>query len=1077
MAFLIHNKAFTPDKSLSYELNHIFDKLIENCSVHKHIIVVPTRKIVRNLKKYLSRQYSSKHNKAINNLYLFNLEDFFINLYDWLAIGKDKSIISEGIKLMLVEQSINQSDLQYYKFQDNYLKLDVARKISSIINGLRMDGVRPQSIQNEYLVFDERKSQDIELIHHHYQQLLGDSLLDRPQLMIELLDFLSELPNIEKLSNYLLETKKVESIHLIGFSDFRKLELQILSQFQHLTLPFIINLDYSQLAGPLFGNFQKILKYFTELNFQLFSTEPIYLDDERLNNKLSYHLFDEKIDKKFTYLTDNLTIIECQNVNDEIRYITKLVKYFNQVEQIPLSQIAIVARKPEDYAGLFFNSFKSENIPVNITHRKNIKQSVIVRNILLIFKLIEGNFTYDQLKLLFESKYIHLENIDKDNFLNVIRIIKLRNNNLSFDNEFIRNRAESFLNYIKLSLDSNLDKYERKDKENLKIKLEKFLVDIVNLKAKFIKFDKKFEILSLKSYYLNILKEFGIILNLVKQIEQIQRNKEKYNINEYNDLLEAIEAENDALEVFTNLIDNLVETLPLLGIYSLNVNDLLDRLEIASINEKYQIGEKENFGVTVTSIDQIRLIPFRIKILCGAIDGTLPLTYNVEKFLGKELIDAKYEHYRAEKVLFYQFLEDVSWQSYKSQKYITYPKMNNSSLNSISPLLDSLIRNTDLKESGKIINSIDDNDLLPINRAIISNTEYFKYLNNYQISAEQTSQLDLTDIYDLVQQNVIPTNIATKIHINKSHKDILSEKQYSISDFESYAQCPYYYYLKRLLKIDLTKEKEIKLEPIEVGSILHKILYEFYTQLQNEIHNNNNLFKPVKLEISQKPYYSTKLLEIIRKELGNPVYDHPFVKLHTNKLLSNQVTTNPLLRWLDTEIQNQNTNNLSPAFFEYPISVVVNSAINPEDRIAFTIKIDRIDIDIQTNSIVNFSVVDYKIRSNNIRDKDIIEFKSFQIPVYMISTIENFRTKNIEFKPINGTYYNLFDYKKNMRKVLDTEAKKNPVDVDELISATKEKTFEIKKQIINGFFEITKDERDCRYCDMEAICRKKTANQ
>lgn len=1077
MPFLIHNNAFKPNEFLHYELNHFFDELINNLGIHKHIIVVPTRKIVRNLKKYLIRQYSIKHNKAINNLYIYNLEDFFINLFEWLQIGEDKKIISEGIKLMLIEQSINQSNLKYYKFSDNYLKLDVARKISSIINGLRMDGIRPNSVQNDYLVFDNRKSQDIELIHLHYQELLGKSLLDIPQLMNDLLDNLSDLSNIDKLSKYLYDNKQVESINIIGFSDFRKLELQILSRFQHLSIPFVINLDYSELAGPLFGNFQKILKYFIDYNFKFFSTELVYLDDERLNNKLSYHLFDEIRNNKFTSLSDNLTIIECQNIADEVKYITKLVKYLNQIEQIPLSEIAIVTRKPEDYAGLFFNSFKSENIPVNITHRKNIKQSVIVRNILLIIKLMEGNFTFDHLKLLFESKYVILEDINKENFLNVIRILKLSNNKLNFDNDFIKNRAESFLNYLNLSFGMNLDKYQRKDNENLKIKLEKFLVDFNLIKTKFKKFNKKIEVVSLKSFYFNILREFGIISSLVGQIEQIQDNKENYNNNEYNDLLEAVEAENDALDVFTKLIMNLIETLPLLGIDCISISDLLDRLEIACSNEKYQIREKENFGVTITSIDQIRLIPYRIKVLCGAVDGSLPLTYNVEKFLGKELIEGKYEHYRAEKVLFYQFLEDVSWQSYKSQKYVTYPKLTNSTVNSISPFIDSLLRITDLRESGKVINSLEDNNLLPINRVIISNSEYFKYLTHYNLLPNENSHSELLNLFDLVQNNIIPINIVSKIDITPLQKKILSEKHYSINDFENYAQCPYYYYLKKILNIDLTKEKEIKLEPIEVGSILHKILYEFYTQLQNEIQNNNQLFKPVTLIQSQRNYYITKLLDITRQELSNPLYDHPFVKLHTNRLLSNQAAINPLLHWLETEMQNHNLNRLRPALFEYPVTVEIQSALDPINKITYTIKIDRIDIDNPTNRLVDFSVVDYKIRSNNKSNKDIIEFKSFQIPIYMISIIEHFRQQNIWFKPINGTYYNLFDYNKNIRKVLDTEAKKNPVNVDELINATKDKTFEIKEQIINGMFEITKDEKDCRFCVMDAICRKKTAYQ
>ncbi len=1075
MSFLIHNEAFIPNKSLPYELYNFFDNQIANVSIHKHIIVVPTRKIVRNLKKYLAQQYSKIHNKALNNIYIYNLEDFFKQVCNWLDILNDKKIISEGIKLMLIEQAINQSDLKYYRFSDNYLKLDVARKIASIINGLRMDGVGYNTENNEYAVFDDRKAADIELIHQNYLNLLGSSLLDIPQLMNNLLAFLSRNESIENLSKILAKKNNIESIHLIGFSDFKKLELQLLSKFHMLSVPFIINLDYSELAGPLFGNFQKILQHFIEHNFKLYSTESLFVDDERLTNKLSYHLFDERKDKKYTSLSENLTIIECQNIVDEVQYITKFVKYMNIVQQIPLSQIAIVARNQDDYAGLFFNSFKSENIPVNITHRKSIKQSVLVRNILLILKIIEGNFSFEQLKLLFESKFINIDRIDKDNFLEVIRILKLRNNKLSFDNEFIKNRANSFLSYLISVLDTELDKYSRKDNEKLKEKIGKFIIDIDIIKSIFNNYDKKITISNLKDLHFKILKDFKIVQSLVAQIQHIQINKDKYSTTEYNDLLEAIEAENNGLEVFANLIEKLMQTLPILQIDSISMADLLDRLEVAAINEKYQIREKENYGVTVTSIDQIRLIPFKVKILCGAVDGTLPLTYNVEKFLGKELIESKYEHYRAEKVLFYQFLEDVSWCSYVSLKFITYPKLTNNTINTISPLLDSLIRNTDIKEKGKVINSTDDNDSLPIKKLIVSNTDYFKFL--YANGIEQNPiYSNLDELFNLVRYCIIPKNVVSQITLTERFQNTLENKHYTIGDFENYSQCPYYYYLKRVLKVDLTKEKETKLEPVEIGNIFHKILYEFYSQIQTKDNNSKNSITPVTLIPSKLEEYKNLLFRIIETELSNPLYDHPFVKLHTNKLLSKHPSINPLLNWLEKEIEEQTKSSLRPAFFEYPITIEIQSSTEPIEKIIYTIKIDRVDVVIHSSDSIDFSVVDYKIRSNKVGDREILEFKSFQIPVYMISTMEHFKTKGVDFIPVNGTYYNLLDFKKNKRKVLDTQSTKNPIDINEILNRSISKTFEIKSQIIRGLFPLTSDEKNCRYCEMEPICRKKTVN-
>ncbi len=1082
MSFLIHNEAFLPNQKLSYEISDFFDHQINNSTIHKHIIVVPTRKIVQNIKKYVAQQYSIIHHKATNNLYIYNLEDFFKQICNWLDIIKDKRIISEGIQLMLIEQAINQSNLNYYRFQDNYLKLDVARKISSVINGLRMDGVGFESDYNDFIVFDTRKAEDIDIIHRSYANLLGSSLLDIPSLMEHLLFYLLQDKSVEHLSNILINKHNIETISLFGFSDFRQLEYKILSTFRNLSIPFIINLDYSEFAGPLFGNFQKIVKFFIENQFKLYNNEQLYLDDERLANKLSYHLFDEKKGKKSSSLTENLTIIECQNIVDEVQYITKMVKYFNIIQKIPLSQIAIVARNPDEYASLFFNSFKSEKIPVNITHRKNIKQSVIVRNILLILKIIEGNFSFEHLKLLFESKFVTIDEIDKGNFLEVVRILKLKNNKLSFDNDFIKNRAISFLNYLNTVLNTETDKYTRKDSEKLKEKLERFLSDIIIIQSNFNSFEKKIEISKLKLIYHKILREFGIVKSLVSQIEQIQANKNIYTLDQYNDLLEAIEAENNALDVFANLIEKLAETLPILKVDTITISELLDRLEIACVNEKYQIREKENFGVTVTSIDQIRMVPFKIKVLCGAIDGTIPLTYQVEKFLGKELLESKYEHYRAEKVLFYQFLEDASWKKFHSQKFITYPKMNNNTIKTISPLLDSLIRNTNIKEKGKFINSTDENDLLPINHVIISNAELFKFLHNYKINYSQISdsreiESKLSELSNFVQNQFLEKNVGNIVKLNDWHQNNLINKHYTIGDFENYSQCPYFYYLKRILKVEQTKEAETKLEPIEIGNIYHKILFEFYSQLQSKNTSKQKELNPVELNPIEKSKYREMMLEITRRELSNPLYDHPFVKLHTNKLLSNQSSINPLLNWLDNEINEQLNNSMRPSLFEYPISIDVSLEPETKQKITYTIKIDRIDIDINSVNPIEFSVVDYKIRSNKVGDKEILDLKSFQIPIYMVCTKEHFKSKGLSFVPISGKYYNLLDFQKNQRLVLDSKSSKHPIDIDEVLAKSISKTFEIKNNLTNGLFPITTEEQNCRYCNMEPICRKKTVYQ
>ena len=59
----------------------------------------------------------------------------------------------------------------------------------------------------------------------------------------------------------------------------------------------------------------------------------------------------------------------------------------------------------------------------------------------------------------------------------------------------------------------------------------------------------------------------------------------------------------------------------------------------------------------------------------------------------------------------------------------------------------------------------------------------------------------------------------------------LSEKEYSVTQLEQYAKCPYQYFIKRILNIDIIKEPTEEIEAFELGTLLHSILYKFYKEL------------------------------------------------------------------------------------------------------------------------------------------------------------------------------------------------------------------------------------------------------
>ncbi len=74
-------------------------------------------------------------------------------------------------------------------------------------------------------------------------------------------------------------------------------------------------------------------------------------------------------------------------------------------------------------------------------------------------------------------------------------------------------------------------------------------------------------------------------------------------------------------------------------------------------------------------------------------------------------------------------------------------------------------------------------------------------------------------------------------NISKEAKTKLADqkgKQYSASQLEEYAKCPFQYFLKRILQLETIEEPTEELESFELGSIIHSILYEFYFTLKGK---------------------------------------------------------------------------------------------------------------------------------------------------------------------------------------------------------------------------------------------------
>jgi len=659
----------------------------------------------------------------------------------------------------------------------------------------------------------------------------------------------------------------------------------------------------------------------------------------------------------------------------------------------------------------------------------------------------------------------------------------------------------------------------------------------------------------------NIIRNFTIKTNIINTYEDLIENGSELSESDTIIYKEAIEKDARALTAFVQLLDEITfitsERYP--GKY-FHPAELIDKLKTAVTGQKYQIKEKQNFGVNITSIEQTRGIPYKVMILCGAVDGEFPMNYRPETFLGRELKGSVMKHIQSERLQFYQFLTNDSEQFDKGNKdiYLTYPKNNESEELVRSSFVDALLKVTSLEKDNKVYdmaklnksdlnNDIDnnkssDNDKLllqlkdlPWLRVIENENELYSeagnLLNNNSMNFEEivnqtikppyNKSIEYIDLYlkgvmfnnGIIELSALPEEVRQSLMKYKT-------EPVSITDLQMYAKCPFQFFINKIIKIAEPKEPELALSPLDRGTLLHNILYQFYIGNQAIIFDDNkneyvikSLLRqtqddrnsklpdiiPVKLERKQRKNYLKQLLILAEKELEFLRFEHPFFKADEDLITGTKERPGILEKWLDAELQRiENNWEFQPVLFEFSFGMKSHkqkSAIIESvdiDGLKIQGKVDRIEL-MKDLSGYKFVVADYKNRMSKVAtNSDIKNGISFQMPLYMMAVERILKDYyDIEAKISGGVYYGFEPHLENDKQIThkfsllpdfnplctpDIRRRSGQVlsskeNLDDILKESLNKAKQITDKISNGIFPVEPVKQACDYCSFSAICR------
>lgn len=199
-------------------------------------------------------------------------------------------------------------------------------------------------------------------------------------------------------------------------------------------------------------------------------------------------------------------------------------------------------------------------------------------------------------------------------------------------------------------------------------------------------------------------------------------------------------------------------------------------------------------------------------------------------------------------------------------------------------------------------------------------------------------------------------------------------KPLSPTDLELYLDCPFGFYLQKVLKIEPRLEWEPELTPQEIGSLMHRILERFFS-LRTSIQ-----------EIADEEF---RLIQKNRPALL------PFLLSEQKKRID---------RTLENFLKETSSQpgSLKPTWFEWSFDglELPSSEGNP---IRLKGRIDRIDVDSNSH---RFLVIDYKTGSKKITGQQIQRGEALQLPLYILAVQKLLLP---DHEPIGGLYYHLSD--------------------------------------------------------------------
>ena len=1038
----------------SIDIDQLINEKLLKGSIGEVLFIVPTRRKIR----YFTRELISlTPNKSAGGLKIETIGSFAEKLLEDME-GENNSI-NEETAILLLSHSFRKTKLNYFSQYKDQVPFGTLDRVKKVISEYKRHGITPGRLREEAKKLsggEKLKAIDIAEVYDKYQKSLEENNFKEIGDVYTSLNTLENGKINESFSSVYPDTKL---ILVNGFDEFTLPEVGLINYASDaVNNDLYIILDYYKYNPAVFSHLNACHDRFIEKGFQEV-IDISYSAQTKFLNTVREKLTLKPDAKKETSFEKSITQIIGRNREEEIELIAKEIKKLLSSVEVEPEKICVVFNLIGNYSPIIRDRFKVYGIPFNLTDRYTLSTSNPVKAVISFLEISENDFYYKNIFRAFSSGLFNSLAIDIPNLLKTSVVLKI----VSGYNNWLSRIEDTIAAHTPTSIETDDDNKKLEKYRNAKSDLERINSILKVFSANLTPDEFRKNIFSLI---------FG--LNLPEKLLKAHLDEAENDIIAFNNFIRIIDEIADLIKLEYGEDEK----------HSLKF--YLNQLRTTAAFTRYNIPEKPGYGVQITTLNEIRGLSFDYLFIGGLNDGDFPTRFTPEIFFSGSFAKQEYQHQVEQRYLFYQAL--CTW---KKKLYLSSPQFDDKR----ELVLSSFLQDFNSLFSKTTLTAID------FANKIYSKEELLELLG--KLSSEQRKKIKIPAEANI---NTEELNNAIAIETKRNEEPFnesdytgfiskmfgeeigerlkkISEGEFSATQLENYAKCPYKYFVENVLQLETITEPVEELEAFEYGSLIHSILYEFYTKLKE---NGIVLFNCSDHDFK------------IAEELLFKIAERKFDELNLNselsfyereKLLgiSGNKKQSILYKFLDEE--RRNDGGYVPSFFEIGFGKVKEEKFSNQLRegvkagkIRLKGKIDRIDINKDAETL---KVIDYKLGGTKPTSEDLKSGISLQLPLYLFAAKELIKKEfEKEYKPavaqIFSLKYNEKDFGKKSVSIKSHKTKNENDDseisaAEEMIKICLDAVNVFAEDISKGIFHLSKlknrETKVCRFCDFKKICR------